>query len=114
MTDRPLSSHEIQRMFGRMPTRGERSAFSRWRDHNLAICLECNYDLDDHPGLPDCTTHKSMREAKQCAADEFKYLPASYRTFDALQKLVGEDTAEAMKAYVADMIHEALHPANEE
>lgn len=114
MTPRPLSSHEIQKRLGRMPTRDERSAYSSWRSRHPTACLECGYDLETEPGLPSCTIHGDRRAAKQRVVDEFKYLPASYRTFDALQKLVGEDVSEALKEYVADMIHEALHPNNEE
>lgn len=112
MTTRPLSSHEIQRYYNRMPTRDERSAFSRWRAHNPTTCLTCGKDYSEE-GVPGCATHEA-RKATAVAADEFRYLPASYRSLDRLQAIVGNDAADAIKELITDLIQEAMHPSNED
>lgn len=91
--DRPMTSHEIQKQFGRMPTKQERSAFSSWRERN-----------PDTPLTPEDAARADAQ--KKAEEERWRYLPASWRICTELAEIVGEDASELIKKLVKAMIEE--------
>lgn len=69
---RPMSSFEIQKYLGRMPTKEERSQFSSWRNKNSNVDLETNETI--------------IRE--QTSYTEDRYMPRSWQIKKELQELL--------------------------